>query len=188
VADRQSPGQGRQSPGQGRQSPGQGRSWWSHDSPIGRLTVVVGPEGLEQLHLPGRSAPIDDAVEEPDRGVAAQLDEYFAGARREFTMPLDLSAVESPYRRRVLHTLFREVPWGETVSYGELAEMAGSPGTARAVGSTMAANPIAIVIPCHRVLAAGGRIGGYGGGLPVKRALLELEGALAPALAGTTKL
>jgi len=91
-------------------------------------------------------------------------------------VPVDLGAVTSPFRRRVLETLHREVEYGETVSYGELAVMAGRPGAARAVGSAMATNPVPIVVPCHRVLAAGGRIGGYGGGLDVKRSLLAIEG------------
>jgi methylated-DNA-[protein]-cysteine S-methyltransferase len=79
----------------------------------------------------------------------------------------------------VLETLRREVPWGETVTYGELALMAGAPGAARAVGTTMATNPVPLVVPCHRVVASGGRIGGYGGGLhgvATKRTLLAREG------------
>jgi methylated-DNA-[protein]-cysteine S-methyltransferase len=89
----------------------------------------------------------------------------------------------SGFRRTVLETLANEVPWGETVSYGELASMAGRPRAARAAGSAMRNNPLPFVIPCHRVLAAGGKIGGYGGGanaIELKRALLAREGVLIP--------
>ena len=97
-------------------------------------------------------------------------------------MPLDLDGVDG-FRRTVLETLVREVGWGETVSYGELAAMAGRPRAARAVGTAMASNPLPFVIPCHRVVAAGGRIGGYGGGrnaVALKRSLLAREGVTFP--------
>jgi methylated-DNA-[protein]-cysteine S-methyltransferase len=148
--------------------------WWRQETPVGEMTVVAGDAGLCRIHLNG-SDPPDGAFERDDR-VAAELDQYFAGRRREFTVPIDLDGVTASFRRRVYETLHHDVPYGETVSYGELAVMAGRPGAARPVGSAMASNPIAVVIPCHRVLAAGGRIGGYGGGLAMKRALLELEG------------
>ena len=105
-----------------------------------------------------------------------ELDEYFAGTRQEFTVPVDLGEVDG-FRRTVLDAVRREVPWGETVSYGEVADMVGAPRAARAVGTAMAHNPVQILIPCHRVIAAGGRIGGYGrSGVGIKRALLEREG------------
>ena len=92
-------------------------------------------------------------------------------------MPVDLSMVDAPFRRAVYETLHREVSYGETVSYGELAEMARRPGAARAVGNAMSRNPVPIVVPCHRVVASGGRIGGYGlSGVRTKRFLLALEG------------
>ena len=116
---------------------------------------------------------------ERDAAVAIELDEYFSGGRRAFTMPVDFAMVHSPFRRAVLERLRAEVGYGETVSYGELASMAGRPRAARAVGATMAANPVPIVIPCHRVVAAGGRLGGYGpSGLDTKRFLLRLEGLI----------
>jgi len=148
--------------------------WWRQDSPVGELTVVVGPDGVRRIELGG----VTPADGDPDRDdeIAAELDEYFVGRRRRFTMPVDLAGVTTPFRRRVLETLHRDVAFGETVSYGELAVMAGRPGAARAVGSTMATNPVPIVVPCHRVLAAGGAIGGYGAGLGTKRTLLALEG------------
>jgi methylated-DNA-[protein]-cysteine S-methyltransferase len=148
--------------------------WWRQATPIGEMTVVAGPDGLCQIELNGATPP--DGDPERDHQIAGELDEYFAGRRRRFTVPVDLGSVTADFRRRVLETLHRDVPYGETVSYGELAVMAGRPGAARAVGSAMATNPVPVVVPCHRVLAAGGRIGGYGGGLGVKRALLALEG------------
>lgn len=104
-----------------------------------------------------------------------ELEEYFAGKRKRFTAPIDLSAVRSPFRRKVLKTL-RAVPYGKVTSYGQLAERAGSPGAARAVGTAMATNPLAVVIPCHRVIGAAGALGGYSGGLSKKIKLLLHEG------------
>jgi methylated-DNA-[protein]-cysteine S-methyltransferase len=92
---------------------------------------------------------------------------------------VDYSGVENEFQRRVLQTLRQRVGPGKTISYGELAEVVGHPGAARAVGTAMARNPVPIVVPCHRVLASGGGLGGYGGGLDMKKALLRLEGALA---------
>lgn len=148
--------------------------WWRQATPVGEMTVVAGETGVCRIHLNGSDPPEGD-FERDDR-VAAELDEYFAGRRRRFTVPIDLGGVKADFKRRVLETLHRDVPYGETVSYGELAVMAGRPGAARAVGSAMATNPVPVVVPCHRVLAAGGRIGGYGGGLGMKRTLLALEG------------
>lgn len=112
---------------------------------------------------------------------ARQVVDYFAGRPVSFDVAVDLSAV-TPFRRRVLMAC-RRIPFGKTVSYAELARRAGSPGAARAVGSAMAHNPIPLVIPCHRVLASGGGIGGFSAsrGVALKEHLLELEGAIAPA-------
>jgi methylated-DNA-[protein]-cysteine S-methyltransferase len=107
---------------------------------------------------------------------AVELEEYFAGRRRRFTIPLDRSARRG-FRGEVLDAL-ESVPYGETISYGELAAEAGRPGAARAVGSAMATNPLPIVVPCHRVTRAGGVLGHYGGGSDAKERLLRLEGAL----------
>ena len=106
-------------------------------------------------------------------GVIRQLDDYFAGRRRDFELPLDLRLAHG-FRRTVLDEL-RAVGYGTTVSYTELATAAGRPRAVRAAGSACATNPIPIVIPCHRVLRSDGSLGGYGGGLPAKRALLDLE-------------
>ena len=103
-----------------------------------------------------------------------ELDEYFDGRRRDFDLPLDLRV--APFHEAVLHELAR-VPYGQLDTYGSLAAKVGRPKAARAVGTAMNRNPIAIVLPCHRIVGANGALTGYAGGLHVKRALLELEGA-----------
>jgi methylated-DNA-[protein]-cysteine S-methyltransferase len=109
-------------------------------------------------------AAFDDAVE--------QLDAYFAGELTEFDLELDLDG--TAFNRQVW-TALRDIPYGETRSYGDIARVIGSPGASRAVGAANGRNPIAIVIPCHRVIGASGALTGYGGGLDRKRQLLELE-------------
>jgi methylated-DNA-[protein]-cysteine S-methyltransferase len=160
--------------------------WWRQSSAFGELLVVMSDVGLVRLSLPAPSGAgaldiesLDDGPE-PDPAVATQLDEYFAGTRRVFTVPVDWMGAEG-FGRAVVDTLARDVPYGETVSYGELAEMVGSPRAARAVGNVMAHCPISVVVPCHRVVASGNRLGRYGpGGGTIKRALLELEGVHLP--------
>jgi methylated-DNA-[protein]-cysteine S-methyltransferase len=155
---------------------------WSQASPYGNVTVVVTDVGLHEISLPGNEQ-LDIPPGTPDRHIARQLDEWFAARRHVFELALDLHGVDG-FRRTVLETLVREVPWGETVSYGELAALSGSPRAARAVGSAMRHNPIPFVIPCHRVIAAGNKIGGYGGGrrdaIALKRELLAREGVTTP--------
>jgi methylated-DNA-[protein]-cysteine S-methyltransferase len=153
------------------------RRYWRQRTPLGDLTVVSGDAGIIRIALPGRAVSPTEAQPERDDDIANELDEYFAGERRTFTVPVDLSDARG-FRREVLETLHTEVPYGETVTYGELAEMAGRPRAARAVGTAMATCPAPIVLPCHRVVASGG-IGGYGGGaqgVELKRTLLALEG------------
>jgi methylated-DNA-[protein]-cysteine S-methyltransferase len=104
-----------------------------------------------------------------------EICEYLAGRRCEFTVPLDMAGLPA-FQRKVLGAC-RWIPYGRTVTYGELAARAGRPRAARAVGQAMARNPLALVVPCHRVAAAGGGLGGYGGGLDLKRQLLALEGS-----------
>ncbi len=157
---------------------------WQQETPYGSVVVVTSERGLRAIGLPE-----DDLAElvagseaECDDEVAARLDDWFAGRTDRLDVPLDLGDIDG-FRRTVLETLVREVGWGETVSYGELAEMAGRPRAARAVGTAMRSNPLPFVIPCHRVVAAGGRIGGYGGGrnaVELKRALLAREGVTFP--------
>jgi methylated-DNA-[protein]-cysteine S-methyltransferase len=145
------------------------------DSPIGRLVLETTDTALTQIRLPGSTAA--KVVPARAGGVMAdaltQLREYFAGRRRVFDLPLELSGTS--FQCAVWETL-ADIPYGATVSYGELAEMVGRPRAFRAVGQANGANPIPIVLPCHRVLASGGKIGGYGGGLAMKRRLLALEG------------
>ncbi len=150
---------------------------WRQGSPFGELTVVVSERGVREISLPGDDQPHGEPGE-PDRTVARELDEWFAGTRQAFDLDLDLDGIDG-FRRVALETLAREVGWGETVTYGELADLAGRPRAARAAGSAMRDNPLPFVIPCHRVVAAGGRIGGYGGGrnaVDLKRELLAREG------------
>jgi methylated-DNA-[protein]-cysteine S-methyltransferase len=155
--------------------------FWRQPSPFGEVTILVTEGGVREVTLPGDDALVEhDDTYQRDGTIAAQFDEWFCGARHSFDVPVDLDGIDG-FRRTVLDTLARQVPWGETVSYGELAEMAGRPRAARAVGRTMATNPLPFLIPCHRVLAAGGKIGGYGSGrnaIDLKRALLAREGVV----------
>lgn len=110
-----------------------------------------------------------------------ELDTYFAGTLREFSVPLDWS-LASAFHTRVLTALAHTVRYGQVTGYQDLAQKVGEPGAARAVGVAMGANPLPVVVPCHRVVESGGGIGGFGGGLETKRALLALEGVLPPPL------
>jgi methylated-DNA-[protein]-cysteine S-methyltransferase len=154
-------------------------------SPIGPLLVVVDADGaLLRIDFPAGASRERAAAELARRGielviseertaaVRRQLDEYFAGERTRFD--LALAPEGSEFQRRVWRAL-GEIPYGDTVSYGELADGLGRPGGARAVGRANATNPIPIVIPCHRVIGADGSLTGFGGGLDVKQRLLTLE-------------
>ena len=151
------------------------------DSPIGPLTVVATPEGLAGLYMDAqRHLPGADRFGAPDSGAAAdlldacraQLAEYFAGDRTTFDLPLAMEGTE--FQRRVWAALL-DIPYGETESYGQLAERIGRPGASRAVGLANGRNPVSIVVPCHRVVGAAGALTGYGGGIERKRHLLDLE-------------
>jgi methylated-DNA-[protein]-cysteine S-methyltransferase len=147
------------------------------DSPVGTITLVAEGGALTGLymtdhrHWPGIEAEAarDDAAFAP---VRAQLEEYFAGERTVFDLELDLAG--TPFQRRVWRAL-QDIPYGETISYGELARRIGNPSAVRAVGLANGRNPVSIVVPCHRVIGSDGSLTGYGGGLPRKRYLLELE-------------
>jgi methylated-DNA-[protein]-cysteine S-methyltransferase len=146
-------------------------------SPIGELTLASDGEALTGLYMTEqRHRPELPAANGDDDAVLAaareQLAEYFAGERHEFDLPLRPAG--TPFQRAVWDAL-REIPYGETAGYGELANRLGRPGAARAVGLANGRNPIAIVVPCHRVIGAAGALTGYGGGLERKRYLLELE-------------
>jgi len=144
-------------------------------TPIGELLLTADDDGaLTAVHLPNRHGDTDgwerdDALLEPAR---RQLTEYFAGERTAFDLPLRPSG--APFQLRVWEALQR-IPYGETASYGEIARELGHPTASRAVGAANGRNPIAIVVPCHRVIGADGSLTGYGGGLECKRALLDLE-------------
>jgi len=158
-------------------------------TPIGRVFVAAGEAGLVRLSFRQSEASFvaelrrlgADVVRSPARtaDIVHQLRAYFAGERRSFDVRLDLRHT-TPFQRRVLLAAAR-VPAGQVVSYGEIARRIGQPQGSRAVGQALGQNPVPIVIPCHRVIAAGGRIGGYTGGLGIKRRLLRLEGARAAA-------
>lgn len=162
-------------------------------APIGALTIGVTGAGLALLAFgdhPQRAARAAARLAEPlvadpaaTDPAAAELAEYLAGGRRVFELPLDWRLTAGS-GRRVLRALYETVPFGATVTYGELARRAGSGAShtaARGVGSIMGSNPIAVVVPCHRVLAADG-LGGFGGGRATKEHLLALEGTLPAAL------
>jgi methylated-DNA-[protein]-cysteine S-methyltransferase len=145
------------------------------DTPIGRLVLGSDGDRLTGVWLPNDArAPRRSGHDAPAvlKDTAVQLQEYFAQERREFDLPLELDG--TAFQRDVWAEL-TFIPYGETISYGELARRVGRPKGPRAVGQANGRNPIPIIVPCHRVLARDG-IGGYGGGLPVKRALLALEG------------
>jgi methylated-DNA-[protein]-cysteine S-methyltransferase len=158
------------------------------DSPFGTLLLAATKRGLVRLAFPEESvdatlgrlaAKVSPRIVEafgPLDAVRRELDEYFDGRRRRFDLPLDWTLV-GPFGRRVLDVK-SEIHYGSVLSYSEVAAEAGSPRGSRAAGNALGANPIPIVVPCHRVLRRGGALGGYGGGLPRKQFLLELEGAL----------
>lgn len=145
--------------------------WSVVDSPIGDLTLAVDETGLCRLHFGGTDRPQDT---DPLLSEAAeQLKAYFAGELQEFTLPLSIRG-GSDFERAVWQQLTR-IPYGEMQTYGDVAKIVGDVGAARAVGTACNRNPIAIVVPCHRVVGAGGKMVGFGGGIPTKRHLLELE-------------
>ena len=148
--------------------------WDVYQSPLGPLTISAGPRGVSWISFSGRGHQLDGSLRDPDTlaPVVAQLEEYFAGERRAFDVPLDLVGTE--LQLAVWEQLL-EIPYGTTISYSELARRAGRPDVARAVGACVGQTPVPIVVPCHRVIGKDGSLTGYGGGLPRKQALLELE-------------
>jgi methylated-DNA-[protein]-cysteine S-methyltransferase len=150
------------------------------DSPIGCLSLQTDGVALTGLYMdvPGRpqqsmSGWREDSTAGPLPQAARQLEEYFAGKRREFDVPLRLSG--TAFQQRVWQAL-TEIPYGETLSYGDLARRIGNPNASRAVGLANGRNPISILVPCHRVIGADGSLTGYGGGLERKQWLLAHEG------------
>lgn len=160
------------------------------DSPIGELLLRGDGHALCGLHMVGRApdAPgpahrhaepdVSDLTRDPDAFAAAreQLDAYFAGERTAFDLPL--APHGTPFQLAVWHALC-DIPYGETASYGEIAAAVGRPSASRAVGAANGRNPVAVIVPCHRVIGAGGALVGFGGGLDRKRTLLALESSVA---------
>jgi methylated-DNA-[protein]-cysteine S-methyltransferase len=167
--------------------------WTVVDSDIGPLLLAATGEGLVSVGFHATDAVRDKAldrlasrfgtepVEAPESPLLAeairQMAAYFAGGRKDFELPLDWSLI-SGFNRQVLRELASGVPFGSVVGYGDLARRVGQPGAAQAVGMAMGANPLPVVVPCHRVVESDGGIGGFGGGLETKRKLLALEGVL----------
>jgi methylated-DNA-[protein]-cysteine S-methyltransferase len=160
----------------------------SFDSPLGPLLVAVTPRGLVRVAYEGEGdeSVLDELADRvsprvlhaPERtdAIRRELLEYFEGERRRFSTPVDWSLVRG-FAQGVLRATAR-VPFGETTTYRQVAEAAGSPRASRAAGNALGSNPIPIVVPCHRVLHSGGGLGGYAGGLERKRRLLAIEGVL----------
>lgn len=153
--------------------------WHEMDSPIGRLLLAGERDRLSLVHFQSTARPRQPDPEWIERSsmfgaVERQLREYFASKRRTFD--LELMMPGTPFQRDVWSAL-RAIPYGETISYAELAARLGKPRAVRAVGSANGANPVPIVVPCHRVIGSDGSLTGFGGGLDLKRRLLALEGA-----------
>ncbi|MEV5984227.1 methylated-DNA--[protein]-cysteine S-methyltransferase [Streptomyces sp. NPDC052051] len=167
--------------------------WTVTATDIGPLLLAATRDGLVNVVFHATDAVRDRAlerlasrlgaepVEDPGSPLLAegirQVVAYFAGERRDFALPLDWSLIAG-FNRQVLRELASGVPYGTVVGYGDLADRVGQPGAAQAVGAAMGANPLPVVVPCHRVVESDGGIGGFGGGLETKRRLLALEGVL----------
>lgn len=153
----------------------------SIDSPVGPLLLAASDAGMHTIEFQHARHPVkrDGDWRETDhpllRRARKQLDEYFTGTRRSFDLPL--APQGTPFQREVWQAL-AAIPYGETISYGQLAGHLGRPSASRAVGAANGRNPLPIVLPCHRVIGASGALTGFGGGLPTKQFLLQLEGSL----------
>ncbi|KAF1721034.1 methylated-DNA--[protein]-cysteine S-methyltransferase [Pseudoxanthomonas wuyuanensis] len=151
------------------------------DSPVGPLLLAADDEGLRliEFHSPRHPMAQLDQWQQGDhpllQAAHAQLQEYFAGERQDFDLPLAPQGTD--FQRKVWHML-ASIPYGQTISYAQLAQWVGKPTATRAVGAANGRNPLPIVLPCHRVIGADGSLTGFGGGLPTKHYLLKLEGAL----------
>jgi methylated-DNA-[protein]-cysteine S-methyltransferase len=164
------------------------------DSPFGRLLVARTDRGVVRLALPkhrGTQQSEDEVLEALARYVSPrvlespsrldeerrELEQYFEGRRDHFDVPVDWALTPPGFRNRALHAVAR-IPYGKTRTYGEIAKAAGNPRAFRAAGTACGHNPIPLIVPCHRVVQSGGGVGNYGGGPEMKRALLDLEGAI----------
>ena len=148
------------------------------ESPIGPLLIAGDAHAVTQISFPQNGKPVPpeanwtESAKGPVGEAIRQLREYFAGRRTDFDLPLAPKGTE--FQKSVWRRL-QEIPYGESISYGELAKRVGNPKASRAVGAANGKNPLPIVVPCHRVIGANGKLVGFGGGLPTKRALLEIE-------------
>ncbi|MFN8184483.1 MAG: methylated-DNA--[protein]-cysteine S-methyltransferase [Candidatus Nanopelagicales bacterium] len=152
-------------------------AYCEYDSPIGTLTLVASAAGLRAVWWPGDLRATVAGEREPDqvlRQAVGELDEYFAGRRRTFDIPLD--PVGTDFQLAAWRIL-RGIPYGHTISYGEQARRLGDPRKARAVGAANGRNPLSIVVPCHRVVGSTGTLTGFAGGVDTKRWLLDFERA-----------
>jgi methylated-DNA-[protein]-cysteine S-methyltransferase len=151
------------------------------DSPVGTLLVAADDEAIRRIEFPHKGKPA-----QPEAGwlestsgllqeAAQQLSEYFNGSRTVFTLPL---IPEGTDFQKIVWRQLQDIPYGQTMSYGELAQRVGNPKASRAVGAANGRNPLPIMIPCHRVIGADGKLTGFGGGLPAKKTLLMLEANL----------
>jgi methylated-DNA-[protein]-cysteine S-methyltransferase len=153
--------------------------WCEIDSPVGPLLLAGTERALTHVHFQAGPRALKPGAawrpaQAPFAEVTVQLAEYFAGQRRQFSLPL---APQGTAFQCAVWQALRQIPYGETISYGELARRLGSQNGARAVGLANGANPLPIIVPCHRVIGADGSLTGFGGGLSLKRTLLALEGA-----------
>ncbi len=149
----------------------------SLDSPVGELFLTSNGEAITELFMDKRKGgpkPIDNWLRDDSRfrEAADQLRAYFAGELTDFDLPIVTTG--APFQQRVWNEL-RKIPYGSTISYGELAQRVGNPKASRAVGAANGSNPISIIIPCHRVIGSNGNLTGYGGGIERKKFLLEFE-------------
>ena len=142
------------------------------DTSIGKLTLVTTGKGLSAVSFGAKVPPNGIVDEQANRVYVDQLSEYFAGKRTKFDLSLDLKGTD--FQLSVWRALLK-IPYGETRTYGEIAKSLGKPGAARAVGMANHDNPVAVVVPCHRVVGHDGSLTGYAGGLHLKQALLSLE-------------
>lgn len=157
-------------------------SYCTFESPVGQLLLAGDGASLHYLSFPGGHKafgphPSWTRDDGPFDKVKTQLDAYFAGELRQFDLPLTLHGT---HFQKQVWTYLATIPFGETRSYGQLAQELGSPKASRAVGAANGANPLPVILPCHRVIGSTGKLTGFGGGLPTKTFLLELEGVLQP--------
>jgi methylated-DNA-[protein]-cysteine S-methyltransferase len=170
-------------------------SYVVEDSPVGRLLLAATGEGLVCLHYVNHDGDLEQSLEQLAERISPrvlraprrldesrrELDEFFDGRRRDFDIPLDFTLIKPGFTRRVLEQTAR-IPFGQTVTYKGIAGLAGNERAFRAAGTALGSNPLPIVVPCHRVLHSGGGLGGYTGGLDIKRRLLAIEGVLSEPL------